>query len=138
MWSFYTDAHQRETNLLDRISVLEDQLATEKTTFVNKEKELKTENLSLAAQVTDLSALLKSREEENNLLTASNEEMQNKLQNLEENYGQQKNGFVEELNKMNDVLKQRGEAITRLEEKCQTSEKDFKVLQSKLCPSTFN
>lgn len=97
-------------------------------TFVNKEEELKSENLSLEAQITDLSAQLKSREEENNLLASSNAEMQNKLQNLEENYGQQKNGFVEELNKMNDVLKQRGEAITRLEEKWQTSEKDFKVL----------
>lgn len=53
--------------------------------------------------------------------------MQAQLKTLEENYEQQKDGFVEELNKMNDVLKQRGEAITRLEEKCQTNEKEFKV-----------
>ena len=53
--------------------------------------------------------------------------MLTQLKTLEENYEQQKDGFVEELNKMNDVLKQRGEAITRLEEKCQTNEKEFKV-----------
>ncbi len=95
--------------------------------MINKEEQLKSENLSLISQLAEITSQFKSREEENSQLVSRSEDMQAKLKNLEENYGQQKDGFVEELNKMNDVLKQRGEAITRLEEKCQTNEKEFKV-----------
>ena len=124
----YSEAQQKESNLIDKVSSLESQLlqfTEEKNSAINKE--LKSENLSLHFKVAEFTSQLKSREEENILLVSKSEEMEAKLKNLEENYGQQKDGFVEELNKMNDVLKQRGETITRLEEKNQTSEKEFKV-----------
>lgn len=125
----YSEAQQKESNLIDKVSSLESQLlqfTEEKNSAINKE-ELKSENLSLHFKVAEFTSQLKSRKEENILLVSKSEEMEAKLKNLEENYGQQKDGFVEELNKMNDVLKQRGETITRLEEKNQTSEKEFKV-----------
>lgn len=102
-------------------------MSEENASFINQVEQTKEENLSLLSQLQTSVPQLKLKEEENNSLISLSEEMQTKLKNLEENYGQQKDGFVEELNKMNDVLKQRGEAITRLEEKCQTNEKEFKV-----------
>lgn len=86
------------------------------------------QGFSLTLQISDLESQLKLRNEEKTLLLSQSEDMEAKLKTLEESYEQQKNGFVEELNKMNDVLKQRGETITRLEEKCQINEKEFKVL----------
>ncbi len=128
---------QRETNLLDKISTLESQViqlgVQEKTCSNNQEEYLESiQDLSLIPHVSDLVSQLKLKDEEKNLLLSKSEAMQAQLKTLEEHYEQQKDGFVEELNKMNDVLKQRGEAITRLEEKCQTNEKEFKV--SKLNP----
>lgn len=100
----------------------------EKTSSNNKEELLESvQDISLTSQLSDLVSQLKSKDEEKILLFSKSEEMQAQLKTLEEHYEQQKDGFVEELNKMNDVLKQRGEAITRLEEKCQTNEKEFKV-----------
>lgn len=123
----HSEAHQRETNLLEKVSIMEEQVSQLTNNKTVEKNHLEVENTSLIAQITELSSLLKLKEEENNLLISNGEKMQTKLQNLEENYGKQKDGFVEELNKMNDVLKQRGEAITRLEEKSQTAEKEFKV-----------
>ena len=84
----------------------------------------------MTAQVADLTSLLKLKEDEINTLLSNKENIEAKLKSLEENYGTQKDGFVEELNKMNDVLKQRGETITRLEEKYQTTEQEFKVISA--------
>lgn len=126
------EVQQRETSLLDKISTLESQVIQmgiqEKTCSNNEEEHLESiQDLSLTSNVSDLVSQLKLKDEETNLLLSKSEAMQAQLKTLEENYEQQKDGFVEELNKMNDVLKQRGEAITRLEEKCQTNEKEFKV-----------
>lgn len=102
----------------------------EKISSNNKEELLESvQDISLTSQVSDLVSQLKLKDEEKIVLLSKSEEMQTQLKTLEEHYEQQKDGFVEELNKMNDVLKQRGEAITRLEEKCQTNEKEFKVPQ---------
>lgn len=97
-----------------------DALEEEKTAFHLRADGAVEEKANLAAQLADATSQLKCQEEECDSLQA-------KLAGAEENYGKQRDGFVEELNKMNDVLKQRGETITRLEEKCQTSEKEFKV-----------
>ncbi|EFX90403.1 hypothetical protein DAPPUDRAFT_219999 [Daphnia pulex] len=126
------EVQQRETSLLDKISTLESQIIQlgiqEKTCSNNEEEHLESiEDLSLTSNVSDLVLQLKLKDEETNLLLSKSEAMQAQLKTLEENYEQQKDGFVEELNKMNDVLKQRGEAITRLEYKCQTNEKEFKA-----------
>ena len=105
----------------------------EKTSSNNKEELLESvKDISLTSQVSDLVSQLKLKDEEKIVLLSKSEEMQTQLKTLEEHYEQQKDGFVEELNKMNDVLKQRGEAITRLEEKCQSNEKEFKVPQFNL------
>lgn len=84
----------------------------------------------MTAQVADFTSLLKLKEDEINTLLSNKENIEAKLKSLEENFGTQKDGFVEELNKMNDVLKQRGETITRLEEKYQTTEQEFKVISA--------
>jgi len=81
----------------------------------------------LVSQLADVTSELRKKEEDNDMLSLEIKSLQTKLDNSEENYSKQKEGFVEELNKMNVVLKQRGESITRLEEKCQSNEKEFKV-----------
>ncbi|KAI9555719.1 hypothetical protein GHT06_018234 [Daphnia sinensis] len=126
------EAQQRESYLLDKISNLEgqaSQLVTQEQHPVSSDQydHKDCQSVSLTLQVSDLESQLKLSNEEKILLVSQSEEMEAKLKTLEENYEQQKNGFVEELNKMNDVLKQRGETITRLEEKCQINEKEFKV-----------
>ena len=118
-----TEALQRENDLLERISSLESKvgaLEEEKSLHHLRAEGAVTEKANLAALLADSTSQLKCLEEECQVLRT-------KLAGIEENYGKQKDGFVEELNKMNDVLKQRGETITRLEEKCQNNEKEFKV-----------
>uniref|UniRef100_A0A0P5CW96 GRIP and coiled-coil domain-containing protein n=1 Tax=Daphnia magna TaxID=35525 RepID=A0A0P5CW96_9CRUS len=126
------EAQQRESYLLDKISNLEgqaSQLVTQEKHSASRDQHDHTDcqGFSLTLQISDLESQLKLRNEEKTLLLSQSEDMEAKLKTLEESYEQQKNGFVEELNKMNDVLKQRGETITRLEEKCQINEKEFKV-----------
>lgn len=92
-----------------------------------KAEEAAAEKSKLATELVNVTSYLKKKEEENEKLSHEIKELEANLASAEEKHEQQKKGFVEELNKMNVVLKQRGETITRLEEKYQLNEKEFKV-----------
>ena len=135
---FSVDAQQRENDLNARIATLEEKvlsLENEKAAHHVRAEGAVTDQANLVSQLADVTSELRKKEEDNDMLSLEIKSLQTKLDNSEENYSKQKEGFVEELNKMNVVLKQRGESITRLEEKCQSNEKEFKVTSHflKLC-----
>lgn len=134
------DAQQRENDLIATISTLEEKvlsLEKEKASHHVRAEGAVTDKANLASQLADVTSELKKKEEDNDMLSLEIKSLQTKLDNSEENYSKQKEGFVEELNKMNVVLKQRGESITRLEEKCQSNEKEFKVFHFLNCVLLF-
>ena len=100
----------------------------EKVQACKKCDDFQSENNLIHAQVNEVTSQLTSKEEEYSSLISKHETLEAKLKSMEDNYSQQIEGFVEELNKMNVELKQRGETITRLEEQCQSNEKEFKVI----------
>jgi len=113
-----------------KILNLEDKINSEKSNFMQQIEDLQTfkiENQSLLEKLSDVTLHLKERDEEKASLSLKITTLQNKLETMEETHSQQKDGFVEELNKMNIILKQRGEVITQLEEQCQNDNNDFKV-----------
>ena len=111
-----------------KILNLEDKINSEKSNFMQQIEDLQTfkiENQSLLEKLSDVTLHLKERDEEKASLSLKITTLQNKLETMEETHSQQKDGFVEELNKMNIILKQRGEVITQLEEQCQNDNNDF-------------
>ena len=102
-----------------------------------KLKETEEANRELLLKVEDLENELKALnekyyDEERNpsvqeTCKVNGRNLENELQELTEKYEQQRNGFIEELNKMNVALKQRGEMITKLEEQSQISINNLEV-----------
>lgn len=117
----------KENELITKLSALQEQV--DKMESCKKCDEFQAEKNTIVSQFDDVTSQLKSKDEELKLLITKHETLEAKLKAIEDNYGQQTEGFVEELNKMNVVLKQRGETITKLEEQAQSNEKEFKVLQ---------
>ena len=128
--NIFLESHQRENEMHQKILNLEDKINSEKSNFMQQIEDLQTfkiENQSLLEKLSDVTLHLKERDEEKASLSLKITTLQNKLETMEETHSQQKDGFVEELNKMNIILKQRGEVITQLEEQCQNDNNDFKV-----------
>lgn len=124
------ESHQRENEMHQKILNLEDKINGEKSNFLQQIEGLqasKIENQSLSETISEVTQNVTERDEEKAALNMKITSLQNKLEAMDEMYSQQKDGFVEELNKMNIILKQRGEVITQLEEQCQNDNKDFKV-----------
>lgn len=119
----------RETELLIKLSALQEQVKEEKVQSCKRcDDGFHSKNQLMLSQVNDeVASQLKLKEEEYSSLLSKHETLEAKLKSMEDNYSQQIEGFVEELNKMNVELKQRGETITRLEEQSQSNEKEFKV-----------
>ena len=129
-YNSFAESHQRESEMHQKILNLEDKINGEKSELMRRIEGLRpfeSENLLLSEKLSALTSNLKDRDNEKGALNSKIATLQNKLEAMEEMYGQQKDGFVEELNKMNIILKQRGEAITQLEEQCLSDNKDFKV-----------
>lgn len=127
---FFAESHQRENEMHQKILNLEDKINGEKSNFLQQIEGLqasKIENQSLSETISEVTQNVTERDEEKAALNMKITSLQNKLEAMDEMYSQQKDGFVEELNKMNIILKQRGEVITQLEEQYQNDNKDFKV-----------
>lgn len=118
----------KESELLVKLSALQELVNTEKVQSCKKCDDFQSENQSIHSQAKEVASKLESTKEEYNSLISKHETLEANFKSMEENYGQQIEGFVEELNKMNVELKQRGETITRFEEKSQSNEKEFKVI----------
>jgi len=89
---------------------------------------LEVENQQLSSQLADVHRQNKTKDEEARELHSRYEALKEKYRLLQEGCDQQKKGFVEELNEMNEALKQRGELIAKLEAKYEASVNELKVL----------
>lgn len=125
---FYLDAQQREVMLLEKVTTLEEKI--KQLESENGEQEQESKNAPVRKEIQNITDFkdFKVKPEESCKDVITDGELKLKLKELEERYLLQKDGFVEELNKMNDLLKKRGETISKLEQKCQLLDSELKVI----------
>jgi chromosome segregation ATPase len=95
--------------------------------FLAKIEQLESANKQLSAQLDTISIEMKEKDDTIFQLKQSIESLNDAAVKSNDSYESQRNGFVEELNQMNDALKQRGELITKLEDKCKLAAGEAQV-----------